>query len=87
LTNQKPASTPPRRQIKIGRFSIPVPRSRPFRIALGIALVIGGIVGFFPVLGFWMIPLGFAVLSIDFPPARRWRRRIEAWWNRRKKRK
>jgi hypothetical protein len=87
LSDEKPGSKPPRKRIKIGRFSIPVPRSRPLRIALGIALVVFGILGFLPVLGFWMIPLGLVVLSIDFPIARRWKRKFEAWWNRRKKRK
>jgi hypothetical protein len=57
------------------------------RIALGVALILCGIVGFLPVLGFWMIPLGLFVLSVDFPIVRRWQRRVIAWWNRRKKRK
>ena len=28
--------------------------------------------GFLPVLGFWMIPLGLALLATDIPPMRRW---------------
>jgi 2-methylcitrate dehydratase len=86
LSDDKPPPKPPRR-IKIGRYSIPVPQSRPLRIALGIALVLCGILGFLPVLGFWMIPLGLLVLSVDFPIVRRWQRRLMVWWNRRKKRK
>jgi len=30
-----------------------------------------GMFGFLPVLGFWMIPLGLAVLAVDFPAAER----------------
>jgi len=86
LSDAEPPPKPPRR-IKIGRYSIPVPESRPLRIGLGIVLVLCGIVGFLPVLGFWMIPLGFLVLSVDSPIVRRWQRRFIVWWNRRKKRK
>jgi hypothetical protein len=41
-------------------------------------------VGFLPVLGFWMIPLGLLVLSVDLPIVRRWRRQLTVWWHRRK---
>jgi SSS family solute:Na+ symporter len=47
-------------------------------------LVGGGLLGFLPILGFWMIPLGFLVLSIDVPALRRWRRQLEVWWCRRR---
>lgn len=57
------------------------------RILLGIGLVIGGILGFLPILGFWMIPLGLAVLAVDIPfVERRWSKaqpRLEAWLARR----
>jgi hypothetical protein len=39
---------------------------------LGIVLIVGGIFGFLPVLGFWMVPLGVALLATDIPPLRRW---------------
>jgi len=55
----------------------PVPR-----IVLGVALIIGGLLGFLPVLGFWMLPLGIILLSVDFPVVRRWRRRFDVWWGR-----
>ncbi len=42
---------------------------------MGLALVIGGILGFLPILGFWMIPIGLLVLSFDLPFIRRGRRR------------
>lgn len=40
------------------------------RAALGILLILGGMLGFFPVLGFWMIPLGLVILAADFRWAR-----------------
>ena len=33
-----------------------------------------GLLGFLPIVGFWMVPLGLVVLSVDFPPVRRFRR-------------
>ena len=62
-----------------------LPQSRPVRVGLGILLVAGGLVGFLPVLGFWMIPLGLLVLSVDLPVVRRWRRKLAVWWHRDKK--
>jgi hypothetical protein len=63
---------------------IRVPRSRRMRIASGSALIIGGVLGFLPVLGFWMVPTGLLVLSYDVPAVRRWRRRAVVWWHRRR---
>lgn len=37
------------------------------RIPLGLILTAGGLVGFLPVLGFWMLPLGLLLLAIDLP--------------------
>ncbi len=59
---------------------LPMPRYRPVRIAIGVALVVLGIFGFLPILGFWMIPLGILVLSYEFHIVRRWRRRAIVWW-------
>ena len=61
-----------------------MPRSRSGRIVIGSALVAGGLVGFLPVFGFWMLPLGLLVLSHDLPAVRRRRRRIVVWWERRR---
>ena len=72
-------------KIKIRNGHLRLPRSRAIRVILGLALVIGGVLGFLPVLGFWMIPLGLLVLSVDLPIVRRWRRRLELWWGRRKR--
>jgi hypothetical protein len=62
-----------------------LPQSKPIRIGLGILLIAGGLLGFLPVLGFWMIPLGLLVLSIDIPIVRRWRRQLGVWWHRDRK--
>ena len=53
-----------------------LPQGRWQRIALGVALVLGGMVGFLPILGFWMIPLGLFVLSLELASVRRLRRRL-----------
>jgi hypothetical protein len=41
------------------------------RIPLAILLIAGGIFSFLPILGIWMLPLGFLVLAVDIPPLRR----------------
>lgn len=68
--------------VRIGRRKYRLPRSRPVRISIGLALILGGFLGFLPVLGFWMIPLGLLVLSSDSPAVRRFRRRAEVRWGR-----
>lgn len=68
-----------------------MPASRLGRLIVGVLLVVGGILGFLPVVGFWMIPLGLIVLSVDFPFIRRLRRRLEVrlgrWWHKRQEEK
>lgn len=68
-----------------------MPASRLGRLIVGVLLVIGGILGFLPIVGFWMIPLGLIILSVDFPFIRRRRRRLEIrlgrWWRKRQKEK
>jgi len=46
------------------------------RRSLAGLLVVGGMLGFLPILGFWMIPLGLYLVSDDIPPLRRARRRL-----------
>ncbi|MEW5421907.1 hypothetical protein [Amorphus sp. 3PC139-8] len=70
--------------IRFGKRRVRLPRSRPVRLGLGGGLVLGGVLGFLPVLGFWMLPLGLVVLSVDSPGLRRLRRRGEVWWGRRR---
>lgn len=62
-----------------------MPQSRPLRVAIGVLLILLGILGFLPVLGFWMIPLGLLVLSYEFATVRRFRRRLVVWWERRRR--
>ncbi|MBH0239134.1 hypothetical protein [Methylobrevis albus] len=69
----------PIQTIRIAGRTFRVPRSRLVRRLIGSGLIAGGFLGFLPVLGFWMVPLGLAVLSIDSPRARRLRRRTDVW--------
>src|ERR1700761_7521534 len=43
------------------------PEGGPHRIPMGVALMAGGVAGFLPILGFWMLPLGLAVIAHDVP--------------------
>jgi len=71
-------------QLRLGKYRIRLPRSRTARIALGLALLTGGMLFFLPVLGLWMLPLGLVILSGEFAAVRRARRRLAIWWGRRK---
>lgn len=46
------------------------------RSLLGLLLMVGGVFGFLPVLGFWMFPLGVAFVALDLPLSRH---RVDAW--------
>lgn len=57
---------------------------RVVRILLGAVLVVGGIFGILPVLGFWMIPLGLVVMFFDVPWVKaRWLA-FRNWWKERR---
>jgi len=56
----------------------------PARVILAALLLVGGIFGALPILGFWMIPLGLLILSLDFRWARRGYLGIILWFRRRK---
>ncbi len=75
------------RYIKFAGFNVRIPAHPLLRIGLGVILVLGGFLGFLPILGFWMLPLGLVVLSIDFAGVRRLRRkatvRLGRWMLRR----
>ncbi len=75
------------RRIRVMGREFRLPRSRAARITIGCLLVLGGCLGFLPILGFWMIPLGLFILSYDFATVRRWRRRMEIWWAERRGRR
>jgi hypothetical protein len=73
----------PSGSVRLGNRRVPLPRSRLLRITIGGLLVFCGLLGFLPVVGFWMIPLGLLILSVDIPRVRRWRRRFAVWFSRR----
>lgn len=43
------------------------PSSRWLRLPVGLLLVAGGLLGFLPVLGFWMLLPGLLLLALDVP--------------------
>lgn len=51
-----------------------IPRGARSVVGLGVAML--GLFGFLPVIGFWMLPLGLALIALDVPPLRR---RLLAW--------
>ena len=65
------------------------PRMRPVRLPLGVLCILGGLLGFLPILGFWMLPLGVLLLSEDVPALKRPTLRalaaVHAWWDRRRR--
>jgi hypothetical protein len=78
-------------KLRVGKYAFELPRNRAARIGLGSALVVfGGLFGFLPVLGYWMVPVGLIVLANDVPPIRRFNRRtsvaVVGWWKGRKAR-
>jgi hypothetical protein len=52
-------------------------RVRPgYRWMIGVLFIIGGLFGFLPILGFWMIPVGITYIVLEFPKNRT---RLRAW--------
>ena len=78
-------------KIRFGSRTYDLPGNRIARISIGIVLVLLGLVGFLPILGFWMVPLGLIILSADIPLVRRLNRRVSVaasrWWTGRKARR
>ena len=58
------------------------PSSRLVRIPLAILLVVGGVFSFLPILGFWMLPFGLALIARDVPFLQPPLARGFAWINR-----
>ena len=75
---------PPQRKITLLGRDFRMPQSRRWRITIGVLLIFGGFLGFLPILGFWMVPLGVLILSYEFAWVRRNRRRTAVWWGRRR---
>src|SRR3546814_9353044 len=51
----------------------------PLRWSLGLLLIVGGVLGFLPVLGFWMIPLGVMLVASGSPRVRHVAKRAIRW--------
>lgn len=56
--------------------------ARLVRLPAGLLFIVGGFVGFLPVLGFWMIPLGVLLLARDLPFLQRPTLRVIEWGER-----
>jgi hypothetical protein len=71
-----------------GFQSLRHPSKRWVRIPLGVLCIGGGVVGFLPILGFWMVPVGALLLAEDVPALKRPTMRalgaVQGWWDRRK---
>jgi hypothetical protein len=67
------------RHLKIGRFKLRVPRRRGVRVALGLALLVRGLL---PPAGPVLLPAALTLLSMDVPRLRRVRRRLLVWLGR-----
>jgi len=86
-------SSPPKRDlfrlrgntIELFGRTLRLPANRIARMTMGIAFMIVGVFSFLPVLGIWMLPLGLLILSIDLRFVRRWRRRADVKWGRRRR--
>ena len=63
------------------------PEARWIRIPIGVLMIVGGLAGLLPILGFWMLPVGLILLGEDIPPVRRITIRVigavRALWDRR----
>lgn len=86
------SQSPPDLDQQLHRFEQRLPASlarfvrwlrQPFsgfvRIPVACVLILGGIVGFLPILGFWMVPLGLLLLAQDVPFLRKPMARLLAW--------
>lgn len=58
------------------------------RVPLGVVLILAGALGFLPILGFWMLPLGALLLAEDLPflkrPTLHALGAAQEWWDRRR---
>jgi len=59
------------------------PSGRWLRIPAGVLLTFGGALGFLPIVGFWMLPIGLALIADDVQLLRSLRSRILDWTERR----
>jgi hypothetical protein len=65
-----------RQAVNLGQLHLPW----GLRSALGLVLLVAGVFGFLPILGFWMVPVGLVLIALDIPPLQRW---LRQWLDRR----
>jgi len=72
-------------RVRRAYLSLIRPDTKWVRRPLSMALIAGGTLGFLPVLGFRMLPLGALLLGEDIPPVRRATLRAldqtQYWWS------
>jgi hypothetical protein len=68
------------RVIRWGDAHVPI----GVRSLLGLVAMAGGVLGFLPILGFWLLPVGLALIALDIPPLRR---RLLAWLEQQRERR
>ncbi len=56
------------------------------RLPASILLLVGGVFSFLPILGLWMLPLGFMLLAVDVPAMRPGVAAAAIWVRRRRRR-
>ena len=71
------------RHLKAATRYLICPRSAWMRRAAAILLICGGLLGFLPILGLWMLPVGLLLLAEDVPPLKSATTRILDWVGRR----
>ena len=53
------------------------------RSVVGVLLMVAGVFGFLPIIGFWLFPIGVAFIALDIPWTRQhvqdWMGRLEEW--------
>ena len=54
---------------RLGRLlgTLTAPGRLWLRLPTALLLIAGGFLGFLPILGFWMLPLGLILLAVDLP--------------------
>ncbi len=61
------------------------PQASWVRRPLGVIMVVGGLCGFLPILGFWMLPVGLIFIGEDIPVVKRLTLRalgaLQGWWD------
>ena len=57
------------------------------RSLVGVLCIIGGFLGFLPILGYWMVPVGILLIGLDIPSLRTPIARRISSWNQRVKEK